>query len=57
MINAGLGEYQMNSFLASVNLPTLSQRHLKKQEREVGLEIETLATKTCDEALQKGSDL
>lgn len=57
MINTGLGETQINSLLAALNIPGLSQRHLKKREREIGEKIAEFAQETCDDALDEETEL
>lgn len=53
MLNAGIGEQQINNILAEINLPTISQVTLKKREREIGKYFEVISTASCDRAIQE----
>lgn len=52
MINAGIGEQQVNNILAELNLPTIHHKTLKEREREIGYIIEDVAEKSCNSAIQ-----
>ncbi|XP_062603897.1 uncharacterized protein LOC134265692 isoform X2 [Saccostrea cucullata] len=52
MINAGIGEQQVNNILAELNLPTIHHKTLKEREREVGHIIEDIAEQSCNSAIQ-----
>lgn len=52
MIDSGLGERQVNSFLSMLDVPTVSQTTLKKYERFVGLGIEEVARDSCLESIR-----
>ncbi|XP_021372832.1 uncharacterized protein LOC110462916 [Mizuhopecten yessoensis] len=51
MPHVGLGESDVNGVLATLNIPGITPRNLKKREREAGDSIETVATATCDKAI------
>jgi malic enzyme len=53
MINAGIGEQQMNNILAFMNLPTVNKGTLKTREREIGQSIETVAVQSCSRAVKE----
>jgi len=57
MINAGVGEAQIGSILAELNLPGISKVTLKKREREIGPTFEQVAEMSCDVAIQQEVDL
>ena len=43
MINAGMGERQVNTFLTSLNIPPITHKTLKSGERKVGKAFEASA--------------
>ena len=43
MINAAMGERQVNTFLTSLNIPPITHKTLKSGERKVGKAIEASA--------------
>ena len=43
MINAGMGERQVNSFLTSLYIPPITHKTLKSGERKVGKALEASA--------------
>lgn len=51
MIDAGLGETQVNSFYTAQDVPHIHTGLLKKYERTVGREIEVLAKESMEESL------
>lgn len=53
MIDAGLGESNINKLFAALNIPVVNPRHLKKWEGKVGKAIETVAREACQEALEE----
>jgi len=53
MVNAGIGEMQMNSVLSYLNLPTISSRTIKKREREIGSSIQAVAKQSCVDAVHE----
>ncbi|XP_053392628.1 uncharacterized protein LOC128555142 [Mercenaria mercenaria] len=53
MINAGIGESQMNNILSYINLPTIAQRTLKKREREISSSITAVAKDSCTDAVNE----
>lgn len=53
MINAGIGESQMNNILAYINLPTIAKTTLKKREREIGSSITAVANDSCTDAINE----
>ena len=57
MIDAGLGETQLNSFLTAMNIPDISTSLLKRQERVIGKAIEEVAEESCRENLRLEKEL
>ena len=57
ILHAGIGYSVVENVLAALNLPSVHQRTLKKREREAGRAIETVANKSCDEAIDKEKEL
>ena len=55
MVNGGYGETHVNSLLAALNIPGISDKSLKKREREVGEILE--AGQSCIEVLQEELNL
>jgi hypothetical protein len=53
MLNAGVGEQQVNNILAELNLPCISHKTLKAREREIGETICTTADTSCDKAVHE----
>ncbi|XP_062617807.1 uncharacterized protein LOC134279410 isoform X3 [Saccostrea cucullata] len=53
MINEGLGETQVNGLLASLNIPTITQKSLKEREREVGNQLDLMAEESCRQHLRR----
>jgi hypothetical protein len=53
MINGGFGEQHVNCMLASLNIPTITQKSLKNREREVGVHLTDLAKESCQAHLQE----
>ena len=51
MINAGVGATHLNNMLASMNIPPIHHKSLKRWEREVGSHLESAAKRSCKEAL------
>jgi hypothetical protein len=49
------GDY--SNLFASLNIPCIHQWHLKKREREVGVEMLSLARESCQEALREEDKL
>jgi hypothetical protein len=43
MINGGFGEIHVNNMLATLNIPTITQKSLKNREREVGDHLNDMA--------------
>ena len=52
MLNAGIGEKQVNGLLAAMNVPGIHHKALKRREREVSALISSLAKESCDTALE-----
>ena len=57
MVHAGLGERQLNSLLAGLNIPTVSHKMLGKRQREVGNVIEEVATQSTTAAMKEELNL
>lgn len=53
MLHAGLGETQINSVLAAMNVPPVSHSMLDQRQREAGLAVENVAEQSINESLQK----
>ncbi|XP_052761939.1 uncharacterized protein LOC128204572 [Mya arenaria] len=53
MINASVGEQQMNNILAYMNLPLVNKKTLKNREREIGESIEAVAAQSCSRAVEE----
>lgn len=53
MLNAGVGEQQINNILAELNIPTISHTTLKKREREIGKVFEDVSSTSCDRAIDE----
>ncbi|KAK3108325.1 hypothetical protein FSP39_005637 [Pinctada imbricata] len=52
MVNAGIGEQQMNNILAELNIPPIHHKTLKEREREVGRAFEEVADDLCNGAIR-----
>ena len=50
ILSSGIAVAQANKFLATLNVPPMSERSTKKREREIGLVVEQVAKKSCDAA-------
>ena len=58
MVHAGMGPADVNSFLSSLNLPTVHHSSLKNLERKfVGPSLEALAKKSCSDAVNEEAKL
>ena len=53
LLHVGIGETIVRNIFAVLNIPCLTARNLKKQERRVGSAIEKIATVSCNDALEK----
>lgn len=51
MLFCGLGETAINNLFAAINLPHISATTLKRRERETGIVFESVADRTCDDAI------
>ena len=51
MIHAGMGAQYVNSFLTTMNIPPLHHKTMKKREREIGNAVDSIAKKSCLDAL------
>lgn len=51
MLDTGIGETGVNTFLSALNVPTVHPTSLKRWERHVGLQLEKLADELCSEAI------
>lgn len=51
MIIAGFNITQLNGLLASLNVPTITQKSLEKQEKEVLNQLEVLVKEVVDGTL------
>ncbi|XP_074096706.1 uncharacterized protein LOC141525904 [Cotesia typhae] len=52
LLASGMGVSQLNTILASLNVPTLYHTLFKRYEREVGVMIEKVAHDSCQKNLQ-----
>ena len=52
MINAGLGEAQVNKLLSGLEIPPLNKKTLQRREREVSHKLIEYAEESCKEAAQ-----
>ena len=57
MLDAGLGETKLNTYLSGLNVHTFDNKSLKRNERYVGKKIEALAEKSCISALEEEKSL
>ncbi|XP_055999332.1 uncharacterized protein LOC125677071 [Ostrea edulis] len=53
MVNGGYGTTHVNALLAALNIPGITDKSLKKREREVGEHLEEMAGQSCNEILQE----
>ena len=53
MVNAGLGEANLNKFLAGLSIPPLHPRTLRDREQEVSPFIHATAADSCHRARQE----
>lgn len=52
MLDAGIGETHVNSFLSALNIPIFFSKTLKRYERIAGNAIEIVAEDSCKEAIE-----
>ncbi|XP_052814074.1 uncharacterized protein LOC128241142 [Mya arenaria] len=52
MINAGVGEQEINNILAYMNLPFVNKKKLKNRERNIGKSFEVVAAQSCSRAVE-----
>lgn len=52
MVNGGYGETHVNTLLAALNIPCVSQKTLKNREREVGQQVGEMAEETCQKRVK-----
>ncbi|TGZ39745.1 Uncharacterized protein DBV15_10868 [Temnothorax longispinosus] len=52
MIDTGIGEVQVNTFLSALDIHPVSKSLLKRHERDAGLAIERLAKESCQKSIQ-----
>lgn len=52
MIDAGLGESQINTLLSAMNIPTVRSNLIKRHERLIGVSLKGLGKESCEEALK-----
>ena len=53
MYHTGIGCTQVNSFLAGLNIPGIHPKSLAQREKEVAPAFNDVATRSCDDALNK----
>ena len=51
-IDNGIGYSHVNSFLTTLNIPTMNKRAYKRREREIGVAIEDVAANSCAMVLE-----
>ena len=51
MLNAGIGETDVNHLLTTINLPEIFHKTIKSRENEIGSVLENFAKKSADSAL------
>ena len=52
MIHAGVGPTHMNAILTSMNIPPIADSTLSRRSHEAGPAIETVARRSCEEAME-----
>lgn len=52
-LHIGVGQTQLNNFLATLNIPTMNSQLFKMREREIGNSIEKVAKASCDVYLEQ----
>lgn len=52
-LHIGVGQTQLNNFLATLNIPTMNSQLFKMREREIGNSIEKVAKGSCDVYLEQ----
>ena len=57
MIDAGIGESQINTVLSSLNVPAVTAPLLKRHERIVGTAIEAVAQESCLESIRLENEI
>ena len=51
MVHAGMGTSHIQSFMAVLEIPSITHKHMKLREREILASIENVARKSCDQAI------
>ncbi|XP_043271195.1 uncharacterized protein [Venturia canescens] len=57
ILDAGIGEAQMNTILSALDIPAVTKSLLKRHERIVGVAIEELANESCRTSIRIEKDL
>ena len=57
MLHSGLGEKQLSTFLASLEIPSLNPRTLKEREKEISPLIKQYAKESCNRVLCQEKEL
>ncbi|XP_024870032.1 uncharacterized protein LOC112453480, partial [Temnothorax curvispinosus] len=57
MIDAGIGPTHLNTFLTSIDLPSIAPKSLKIHERRIGKAIEEVAKESCLKGIQLEKNL
>lgn len=52
-LHIGVGQTQLNNFLATLNVPTMNSQLFKMREREIGNSIEKVAKASCEVYLEQ----
>ena len=56
MVHAGLGSYQMDTLLSTINIPSMHHKTMKRREREVSGGVSQVASESCSAALQEEAE-
>jgi hypothetical protein len=56
LLHAGIGEATISKIFAELNIPCISPRSMKIQERKAGRVIEKIAQESCDSTLSQEAE-
>lgn len=57
MLHSGSGHRQIQNFLSTLEIPTISFKSLKHRELEVGHHVSKVAEQSCKDAIQLEKEL
>ena len=57
MLDTGIGETGVNTFMSAMNIPTINKNTLKRSERIVGSMVDQLAEQSCVAAIENEKTL